>query len=288
MSTEVTRPEALPAPEPDLDEASLISSLARLQEMHASLRNLRCTIPRLIDSVLVAPPQPDLLHSHFTTAATTAAREIRNFSLLMDQPRNKDALEKARGSRARDNEGVRAWLVAEHGDWLDVKKEESSDDMDIIELEGEVKTPPDGTKSDTAKVNAALEKFRTAHRGIATAYNVDEDQIKVELPSPANITFLIDPTTGGESTSYTVRTAKETKFLRPILEAIASRARPNDLNFLLELLASYMDVKSNACTKCSRLVDRNGVLPTIRSRKQIKQNGDTYSTQWLAYHESCV
>ncbi|KAK4694152.1 hypothetical protein P7C71_g3381, partial [Lecanoromycetidae sp. Uapishka_2] len=141
MATETSPSDLTAAADSEKDETRILASLARLQEMHVALRHLRETIPRVVESVLLQPSQPELLHSHFKKAATGAAKDIRDFTLLMAQSGNKEVLEKAKESRARDPEGIMAWLVSEHKDWLDVRRGEISDDVDMDGEEGEIKNP---------------------------------------------------------------------------------------------------------------------------------------------------
>jgi len=133
------------------------------------LRHLRETIPRVAESVLVDPAQPDLLHAYFTQAAKSAAKDLKDFKQLMDDVRSKDALEQARASRARDNEGISGWLVTEHDDWLDVKKEDSNDDLDMAGNEEDTKAPD--TDVNVEGIKTALEKLEKSHRGITTVFN---------------------------------------------------------------------------------------------------------------------
>ena len=129
---------------------------------------------------------------------------------------------------------------------------------------------------------------------------------KLHLPLPAQINFQIQLNTTPEGpNNYSVDSKDKSKLHRAILEAIRTRPRPNDLNDLLvclklaptylchadqvlkEMLASYLDIKSRPCVKCSRLLDRNAQFPIIRSRKRTKQPDGRFASQWLALHAAC-
>lgn len=185
--------------ESELHETSVLSSLARLQQMHASvcrnasrlqeedfsltvcivlkLRRLRETVPRVMDAVLVDPLSPERLHSHFSQAAMGAANDIKEFGRLMDQKKNKEVLEQAKESRAKDAEGITGWIVSAHGDWLDMKKEEGIDDL---EIDGEGKnTATSAMDTNPEDMQGIVEKFKESHPGIEASFDADSNTVKV-------------------------------------------------------------------------------------------------------------
>lgn len=130
---------------------------------------------------------------------------------------------------------------------------------------------------------------------------------KLHLPPPAQMKFQIQLNTNPEGhNKYGVDGTEKSKLHRAVLETIRARPRPDDLNYLLvrlklapketysadqtlkEMLASYLDIKSRLCSKCSRLFDRNAHFPVIRSRKRTKQPDGRYASQWLALHRACT
>lgn len=284
MATNEQALDQVPPLEKELDEASIMSSLARLQEVHISLRNLRDTIPKVMDSVLVDPLSPDQLHSNFSQAANGAAQAIKHFTQLMEDSGTKEVMERAKESRTENGEGITGWKVIEHEDWLDVKQEDGNDDVDKEE-EG---TAEAGDALGLKDVNEALDKFRSAHVGLEASLIEDSRMVTLHLPLPAQINFQIQLNTTPEGpNNYSVDSKDKSKLHRAILEAIRTRPRPNDLNDLLEMLASYLDIKSRPCVKCSRLLDRNAQFPIIRSRKRTKQPDGRFASQWLALHAAC-
>lgn len=113
-------------------------------------------------SVLLDPPSPDQLHSNFTQAANGAASAIKQFTQLVEDSRTKEIMEKAKGSRAENSEGITGWQVAEHEDWLDIIREDGS--HDAVKEEGNIADAGGG--SSVNDVNAALGTFRSAHMGV--------------------------------------------------------------------------------------------------------------------------
>lgn len=77
-------------------------------------------------------------------------------------------LEKAKESRAKKPDGISPWLVTEHPDWLDVKKEDISDDVDIAGTEEIMKTS--STDDKMGDIKAALDKLEKSYKGILTVF----------------------------------------------------------------------------------------------------------------------
>ena len=256
-----------------------------------------------MDSVLVDPPSPDQLHSNFSQAANGAAQAIKHFTLLVEDSRIKEVMEKAKESRAKDGENITGWKVTEHENWLDVKHEDGNDDFDKEE-EGAAEA---GVVFRVEDVNTALDKLRSTHTGIEASLNEDSRTVKLHLPLPAQIDFQIQLNTTPEGHNrYDVDSEDKSTLQKSVLEAIRARSGPNDLSYLLvclkitstypchadqilkEMSASYVDIKSRPCVKCSRLLDRNAQFPVIRSRKRTKQPDGRFATQWQSFHMACT
>lgn len=149
------------------------------------LRNLRETIPQVMDSVLIDPSSPDQLHSNFSQAANGAAQAIRHFTQLVEDSRTKEVMEKAKDSRTKNGEGITGWKVTEHEDWLDVRQKDGNDNVD----KEEEATPETGAETgdvpSVEDVSAALDKFRSDHSGgVETSLDEDTRTVTVSgLPS---------------------------------------------------------------------------------------------------------
>lgn len=126
-------------------------------------------------SVLLDPPSPDQLHSNFSQAANGAAQAIKQFTQLVEDSRTKEVMEKAKESRAENGEGIAGWQVAEHEDWLDIKQEDGNDDVD--KEEGNIADASGGSSMND--VNAALDKFRSAHKGVEVSLDEESRTVTV-------------------------------------------------------------------------------------------------------------
>ncbi|KAL6718416.1 hypothetical protein ACLMJK_004505 [Lecanora helva] len=229
MATEVPSSEPGQQMDQSLDEVSIAASLTRLQEMHVALRNLRETIPRIMDSVLLDPPEPEQLHTQFAQAARTAALDIKSFAQIMEDPHTKEVLEKAKESKAKNAEDITNWLVTEHEDWLNVT------DVGVAKLTNQSEQRA-GLSSSSSELKAedlqsALESFKESHPGVEISKEEDSKMIKMYLPSPAHIHFEID--LASMEKLYHVNTKEQTKLHRAIVESVTARTHADDLESLL-------------------------------------------------------
>lgn len=72
------------------------------------------------------------------------------------------------------------------------------------------------------------------------------------------------------------------------------RPSPNDLGYILDMIAAYKDLRKANCDVCKELVDGFGLTPAGRRKKAkgsgAKYNGDTVDGMgdWVAVHEGCL
>ena len=102
-----------------------------------------------------------------------------------------------------------------------------------------------------------------------------------------------------------VRMKQTTKLHKAMVQMINDRIEAKSLDYVLvsyltvgmglefanatqEMLASYKDVKTRPCDKCSRLLDRNAQFPVVRTRKRAQQPDGLYTKEWLALHQPCA
>lgn len=130
-----------------------------------------------MDSIFVDSRSPDQLYSHFSQTAISAAKDIKSFAQLTEDTKSKEALNKAKESRANDAEGITAWRVSEHADWLDVKKEDTAQDSQIDTNNEDLDTSAgDLTVED---MQATLEKFKASHTDIEADLDGETSTVKV-------------------------------------------------------------------------------------------------------------
>ena len=90
-------------------------------------------------------------------------------------------LQKAKEDRVADLEGITPWMVTEHPDWLEVRKNviESSSPAQAQELQ----TIGDGSFPAVQDPRAAVERFRAQHHGIEINFQEFPKIIEVLLYS---------------------------------------------------------------------------------------------------------
>ena len=130
-----------------------------------------------MDSIFVDSRSPDQLYSHFSETAIGAAKDIKSFAQLIEDSKSKEALNKAKESRVNDAEGITAWRVSEHADWLDIKKEAAAEDFQTDTNNEDLDT---GAGDLTVEVmQATLEKFKASHTDIEADLDGETRTIKV-------------------------------------------------------------------------------------------------------------
>ena len=130
-----------------------------------------------MDSMFIDSRSPDQLHAHFSQTAIGAAKDVKSFAQLIEESKSKDVLVRAKESRANDGEGITAWRVSEHADWLDVKKEDATEDS-VMDTNNEELDTSAGDLT-LADMQAIFEKFKASHMGVEADLDEDTRTVKV-------------------------------------------------------------------------------------------------------------
>ncbi|KAL8646839.1 MAG: hypothetical protein Q9210_005904 [Variospora velana] len=275
--------------ENEWNEAEVQSALARLHDMHIQLRHLRDAVPRLIEPMLVHQRSPEDLYTTFATSVITIRSDLKAFSAAYQEDRYQEVLKRAAESRVQNNEDIPAWKVTEHEDWLDVRKVDSTMDTTPDRTTGiDIGVSPPPT-TDPASLRASIERFKQGNPNIEVSLDETTRKMKVvALPPQAYVHFEIECKSGrDQEPMYTVTTSEKTNMHAAITKAIGSRSQPSNLDHLLEMLASYVDIRSRKCSYCHRLFDPDAQFPVLRSKKKSKQFHGDDKLAWQAYHTSC-
>jgi len=70
--------------------------------------------------------------------------------------------------------------------------------------------------------------------------------------------------------------------------SLANRQRMNDLEYTLEMIAAYKDLRMAKCDTCKELFDKRGMTPAARRSQSGKSAEGTETVNWIAVHESCL
>ncbi|KAG8530029.1 uncharacterized protein KY384_005511 [Bacidia gigantensis] len=269
----------------ELDEDAIIASLAVLQELHIALRNLRQSLPSLVNSVLPLST-PEQLYINFQGEAKGVGKQIRTLSQLVREEGYKAALDRANKSRQADPEDIGCWRVDAHSDWLDLTQDGQDGRKGTRSLELRGKSSGAEKNEDLKQV---VDAFKSRHEGFDIHADGEDGPVQMTLPRPSGMRFLIQQTVGRDGRiKYAIETEMRTGMERDTGEAVGKWSEGEDLSYILEMIASYQDVTKRQCDKCSRLIDRNGNLPFVRTKKQKKKPAEEGGDQWQALHVSCT
>ncbi|MDI1486007.1 MAG: hypothetical protein OHK93_004196 [Ramalina farinacea] len=312
MASVAPKPDMLPVADPtqdsELDETAITDSLARLQQLHIALRNLRQTLPSVVDSIL-PPSTPEQLYSNFAAAAQTAGKDIRDFTTLLQDKQTRDVLERARKSKEEDAAEIGCWRVEEHADWLDDTRQqqqlgENSNDAMGASMNVDRAEEREVQESD---IKGVVERFNQMDTGTTVdALDESRNRLQVRIPPPASLDLWVEWKREGDGPLvYIVGNDRKSKFQRTVLEVVNSQTGNRGLVYVLvcvyprggtraehakltiqkEMLSTYRDVQTRPCEKCSRLLDRSAQFPILRTKKP--RSSDPGQQTWSALHPSC-
>ncbi|KAL9587407.1 MAG: hypothetical protein Q9203_003520 [Teloschistes exilis] len=142
MASQVAHAEENMILDTDWDETRMESAMARLQEMH--VQNV-----------------------------ATIRSSVKELSDLYHEDETREMFKRGEESRAQNTE-VRIWQVAEHEDWLDVRKVDTP--LKTSTVDSAVKTSQEQT---TEAIKATLAKFKEAHSEIESAFDERSRVLKV-------------------------------------------------------------------------------------------------------------
>ncbi|KAL9123923.1 MAG: hypothetical protein Q9217_006697 [Psora testacea] len=151
----------------------------------------------------------------------------------MEEKGTKEVFERAKESWRRDGEGIGVWQVAEHGDWLEIGRDELKEEVEV----GDVGVSGGASVED---VELVVQGFRERHPEIGIALGEDKKINSVELPAPANMVFHIEArhATDGRP-GYSIRNEGRTKLQQAVTETINERLGSKTLSYLLVFSAVY-------------------------------------------------
>ncbi|KAL8994093.1 MAG: hypothetical protein Q9169_005849 [Polycauliona sp. 2 TL-2023] len=164
MESTATSNEAATMQEAAKDEARLESSMAQLHEMHVRLRNLRDTVTRLVDPMLVERKSPEEFYHDFIRNVTKTQTDVRVFTDFVRNDKSRDVFERAAESRALNSENITGWRVTEHEDWLDIPSAETPKDRRVDETTRTDSNLPARTSMEDLR--AAMERMKSSHPSI--------------------------------------------------------------------------------------------------------------------------
>ncbi|PYI31060.1 hypothetical protein BP00DRAFT_344678 [Aspergillus indologenus CBS 114.80] len=298
-------------------EMQLVSSLAKLQQLEGMIHQLRTLLPgRLLEPLMTAAnpgiaaggrqqgvsSSPRAVFEQLKQCVESGTREVAEFQALWRSPEMRGVWDRV-DAQIRGNGGQ---LLQPTGMW--------EEDYDVL-LEGLVREEQGKQaerrsveeEAERSKIQATEGGWRAIVEGFAQrnvpGVRVQTQTSKTEEASvlvalvKAGMVFRVHTVEGLEShgvpewriASKAAPGQPVTKLEGAVMQCLNSRPRQWDLLQLLEMIASYSDIKQTPCLKCNKLTDTAAQLPALRKPKLIASaDGQQSTTIWEAYHPSCV
>ncbi|KAJ5659259.1 hypothetical protein N7507_005710 [Penicillium longicatenatum] len=294
-------------------EIQLVSSLAKLQELERKIHEIRQFVPAgLLEPIVPisssntvsannpAAETPAALRNDLEHAAHARLASLEQFQSMWRGPEMKPVWAHVE-ARLREANGqilqpTSMWekdydvLLAEL-----TKAEKTKEDERLREEEDAERTK---ALSSEGEWIAVIERFEQRNvPGVRVIKGQNQTSLAIAL-SKAGMVFLVagvqdhnSPAVSGWQVSSRVAPGRTTtKLEQAVLECLNSRPRKWDLAFLLDMIASYADIKQTPCIKCGQLTNNAAQLPTIRCAQSPPPPTDDKSRLFTfdAFHPSCA
>lgn len=117
---------------------------------------------------------PENLYADLSSSAIRAVENVKGFTALVQQPANQEVLARAKESRLQSPDGITAWLVTQHPDWL-----EQPALLEEEDLPQEGKTDPHQLPPTSEQAEEILDKFREQHVDVEVTTENEGHNFKV-------------------------------------------------------------------------------------------------------------
>ncbi|KAG6159571.1 hypothetical protein E4U22_000966 [Claviceps purpurea] len=101
-----------------MDEVQLDHAMKRLKLLYIKARQLRGTIPKMLDPLIQKQPSPDALFNSFVKAVAEAQSNVAEFTELMRDEKSKQIFTHVERSRQEDPLDIVPWRHKDHPDWF--------------------------------------------------------------------------------------------------------------------------------------------------------------------------
>ncbi|KAH8126070.1 hypothetical protein ACSS6W_008414 [Trichoderma asperelloides] len=120
-----------PAATPDGDIASQMAAeekainlaMKRLKLLHIKERQLRNTIPKMLEPLVQKHPSPDVMYAAFMKSVNDAQASIKDFTELMKDDTSKAVFDRADKSKEANPLGIVPWKHKDYPDWFVMDKD---------------------------------------------------------------------------------------------------------------------------------------------------------------------
>ncbi|KAF2444919.1 hypothetical protein P171DRAFT_485000 [Karstenula rhodostoma CBS 690.94] len=284
-------PQAAP-PSEDYDEAQCIAALAQLERLkhqagclHFALDDLRLTLPRIIEPFHM-PSKPPMFHA-FKENLIKEQRNMKTFKSQWQSQETQTILEHARKS-ATANPDLSAGAQVQQYGWIE--KEEQERQAAKSNGDGEERAEDLGIRITKEERGRIIEQWRQTYSSIKMEEKNDGKQLlipfvadstryrfRVTISEDANPSQAVQAECDGTGEPFTA-----------VTRCLASRPNPNDMKYLLDMIAAYKTVRGLQCAKCNRMLDDDTTKPIARRCRQATGANETSETVWEPFHEGCL
>ncbi|EQK97457.1 hypothetical protein G6O67_001347 [Ophiocordyceps sinensis] len=101
-----------------MEEAHLNMAILRLKLLYSKVRNLRETIPRMLEPLVQKHPSPDVMFNAFMRAVEDAQADVTEVTELMKDEESKQVFARADKSREQNPFGIKPWKHTGDSEWL--------------------------------------------------------------------------------------------------------------------------------------------------------------------------
>ncbi|KAK2831956.1 hypothetical protein FQN49_006999 [Arthroderma sp. PD_2] len=291
------------------DERQLVSALCTLQQMHGKINQLRGLVPgRLLGPlkpVITQPPgcerfqnSPQELCQDLAQAARDGMAEIESFRTSWNSPEMIDILDHV-DARLKERNGEYPYMsnvwetdYEETLASLD-RGEKQEEEMKSMQLDQVEKDKLESTAGGWKGIVEAFKARNIPGINLQILSTDETERFSAELQS-ISTTIYIQRTRGPtahDSELWHVSMGfqqNQSKLALEVLDCIQSRQRKWDLQYLLDMISSYVDIKKSPCVACRKMINANAQLPTVRKPKTAAASNDNAKTIWEAFHPRCA
>lgn len=269
------------------DEARCIDALATLEKLQDQVDELRHIVTNLTAPFLATQSSPEALGRDFKQTAITEAKRLQTFERTWKSRDVQDILAHATLSLKDNPDLSKGAGVARYG-WVDVaEKQQKPAKSKEKKLRGKDSDAED--RIDAASIPSIVNTFKEAHPN----FKVDLESgriitITFRVPSMV-LTFKITCNIDSENkASFLVECPGNMPLFSAITRCIASRPKPNDISYLLDMIAAYTNTRTAKCTKCGKLLDNAALSPAARRSKKTANGDGNKQITWEPIHEGCL
>ncbi|KAL7918313.1 hypothetical protein ACQKWADRAFT_304506 [Trichoderma austrokoningii] len=105
------------------EEQAINLAMKRLKLLHIKERQLRNTIPKMLEPLVQKHPSPDILYAAFMKSVNDAQASIKEFSELMKDDTSRAVFDRADKSKEANPLGIVPWKHKDYPDWFVMDKD---------------------------------------------------------------------------------------------------------------------------------------------------------------------